>query len=914
MVDWWQFALLGMRTGGAFALVALGVVVIFRGSGVLNFSQGALGMASTYVFWELWHGGDRWPLVPSIIVAVAAGALLGIAIYWLVIRRMQQAADLTKVIATLGILILLQSLATIRYGVDPIEIDPLFGSGGFTVLGGYVSSDTAVILGTVLALTCVLSLLFRFTKLGMRSTALRERPMAAEALGISPHRPGFVTWGLGAALGALGGILLLPYTGLAPSRLTLLVIPAFAAGLLGRFTALFLTVGIALGLGIVQSEMVVKLGASPAVVSAVPFVVIVLALMAGGKALPARGSTETLRLPAVGGGGIRPVPVLVLLAGGIAAAFGLSGSWSSALITTGTVGLLGLSIVVVTGYAGQISLAPFALAGMASLMTAASASRWHMGFVSSLLIGVVTATVVGVLVGAPAVRVRGVNLAIATIGLAMMIESAVLNNSDIVGINGIAVPGARLFGMDIEPGGHPERFAVLCIVVLALAAMAVGNMRASQSGRRYVSVRANERGAAALGISVSGAKLSAFAVSAALAGLSGALSTYRYRTAVFDLYTVFNSITTLAMTLLMSVGFVIGGVLAGANAVGGVIPFFVEDIVGLKAFDTWLPALSGVFLIDIMTRSPDGLVFKNITDAKRRRERRAAKDGKVVAPPPPAVLGSASLSSEMLVSDVPAGTKMLEVKDLTVRYGPTVAVREVSLDVYAGRVLGILGPNGAGKTTLIDGITGFAADVEGKVLLDGDAVHGAPHRRARAGLGRTFQSLELFEDLSVRENLLTALDDFRRRSYVVDLFLPDRSKLSPAAEAAVSLLGLGDALDTKVADLPQGRRRMVAIARAIAQRPKVLCLDEPAAGLNGPERQVASSVFRALATELNLAILLVEHNVDVVSDTCDEVVVLDFGEVIARGTPGEVLSDPVVRAAYLGSAAAVVVEPGTVTT
>jgi sulfate-transporting ATPase len=212
-----------------------------------------------------------------------------------------------------------------------------------------------------------------------------------------------------------------------------------------------------------------------------------------------------------------------------------------------------------------------------------------------------------------------------------------------------------------------------------------------------------------------------------------------------------------------------------------------------------------------------------------------------------------------------------------------------------------MGPNGAGKTSLIDAISGFTRMATGSIELLGQDITG--HRafsRARLGLGRTFQNLELFDDMSVRENILAAQDGFSRSAYVGDMVHPGKGELTDAAERAVRALGLERYLATTVADLPQGRRRMVAIARLIAQEPAAILLDEPAAGLSGSERRNACGLFRALAEQLGAAVLLVEHNVDVISASTDELIVLDFGRVIASGATQGVLDDPSVRAAYLG--------------
>jgi ABC-type branched-subunit amino acid transport system ATPase component len=273
-------------------------------------------------------------------------------------------------------------------------------------------------------------------------------------------------------------------------------------------------------------------------------------------------------------------------------------------------------------------------------------------------------------------------------------------------------------------------------------------------------------------------------------------------------------------------------------------------------------------------------------------------------------MSSSSETAEPTQSGEPRGVApgppmVLDASDITVTYGGVVAVDHVDLQIQSGQVLGVIGPNGAGKTTLIDALTGFTVISEGSIRLSGRELgKKRPSHRARRGLARTFQNLELFDDLSVRENLLVALDRPSPIGFLTDTVFP-RSRLLPVdAEAIVNRLDLQDQLDVKVSVLPQGVRRMVAICRAVVQLPKVLCLDEPAAGLSGSEREVLTELIRMLAVEYSLGILLVEHDVGMVSAVCDRIVVLNFGQTIASGPSNAVLHDPLVRSAYLGSSAA----------
>jgi len=252
---------------------------------------------------------------------------------------------------------------------------------------------------------------------------------------------------------------------------------------------------------------------------------------------------------------------------------------------------------------------------------------------------------------------------------------------------------------------------------------------------------------------------------------------------------------------------------------------------------------------------------------------------------------------------------LLDVRGLRVTYGGVVAVSDVDLRVEQGTVYGLIGPNGAGKTSLIDALTGYHRPSAGTVLFDGHDITGMrPHRRARLGLARTFQAVELFEDLTVDENLLVASERAGVRHAMRDLFLPQRASDRRAVDWAISVCDLEAVVDRYPHEISHGLRKLVGVGRALAQEPRLVLLDEPAAGLDTDESLALGARLRALPAEHGVTVLLVDHDMGLVLSVCDRVRVLDFGCTIADGTPAEIREDERVLEAYLGRRGAAVAE------
>jgi branched-chain amino acid transport system ATP-binding protein len=246
-------------------------------------------------------------------------------------------------------------------------------------------------------------------------------------------------------------------------------------------------------------------------------------------------------------------------------------------------------------------------------------------------------------------------------------------------------------------------------------------------------------------------------------------------------------------------------------------------------------------------------------------------------------------------------TSILSARNVSVSFGGVHAVVDVDLDVGPGELVGLIGPNGAGKTTFIDAITGFVSH-RGTTTLDGsDITKLSPHERARRGMTRTWQAIELFDDLTVRENLTVAANHPSLMTTLKDIFT-NRTQGADSVDEALDLFGLGPLAEATPSELTQGQRKLVAVARALAARPKLLCLDEPAAGLDAHESVAFGRHLREIV-DRGTPMLLIDHDMGLVLGISDRVVVLEFGKVIAVGTPSDVRADPRVVAAYLGSAA-----------
>ncbi len=891
-MDILRYLLLGLGTGALYALIAQGLVLVYRGSGILNFAQGGFVMVGGYAYYQavVEFSLPRWV---GLVFAVVIGGVIGAAVQVLILRPMRDSSALLRVISTLAMLMVLTSAAVLIYGSDLKRAPSLLPTKTIQVAADvFIGADRMILFALGAVSTAALWYLYRHTTFGRATSAVAENVRVAASLGHSPDRIAIINWALGSSIAALAGALIAPVTYLQPQVLAMLIIPALAVGLIANFNSFPVVFAGAMGLGIVES-LTSRYVDTPGLSASIPFILVVLVMVLRGRGIPLRSHVLD-RMADVGAGRVRVIPTVI----GTAVMIWLFTSvldiaWTNAVTVTIGFAILCVSIVLITGYAGQLSLAQYVLAGFGALIAARLVADWGWPFLLALLGSVVVTSLVGVIVALPALRTRGINLAIVTLGLAVVIYNMVLNNTEYSGgTAGIAVPPIQIFGLDVSGLLAPDRFGIVAFVLLVIVALGVLNLRRGAVGRRLLAVRSNERAAASLGVSIFGAKLFAFGAAAGIAAIAGVVLTFRSFSVVTLSFDTFNSITVVAMTVIGGVGYVGGGVVGGTLMPSGVGSELFSNI---HSIESWLPLISGLMLLVILVQNPSGLWQMNVdmvngVVAKLRRKKVEA----------PSVDAATEKAADQVKPD-PVEAKRLTVSGVRVRFGNVIAVADATLVVEPGTVHGLIGPNGAGKTTVIDAVSGFVKTDSGSVDLAGtDLTWMSPQARLRAGLGRSFQSLELFEDMTIRENLAIASESWSPRKYGTDFVMPGRITLNGAALAAAQQFGLLDELDLRPGQLSMGHRRLAAIARAVASTPSVLCLDEPAAGLSDPEAQHLAQLLRELAGDWGMGVLLVEHNIDMVLAACDEVTVLTAGAVLVNGTPQEVRHDPRVLSAYLG--------------
>jgi branched-chain amino acid transport system permease protein len=554
--------------------------------------------------------------------------------------------------------------------------------------------------------------------------------------------------------------------------------------------------------------------------------------------------------------------------------------------------LLAIGMGLAMGIAGQINLAQVAFFGVSAYATAILTTHNGLGFWPAAALAMLASAVIGLLVGIPALRMQSHYLGIVTLGLALGFINWTTNAEVAGGAEGIsAIPVPPMFGIDLS---SEYLYYYLEVVVFALALLFGQFVVRTGLGRRMMAMRDDPLAAGAVGAEIPLLRMTAFMLSSVFGGLAGVLYVGLIRYIAPETFNIANMFLLLAMV-------VIGGRQSLVGCVVGAVGLTLirEQLVD---YPTYAQLGFGVVVVLMVVFAPTGLAgvparVKAVVDRRRGR----SVDRAVLGPFRPYERGGDARAAE-------GAAPMLEIRDVSKQFRGLKALKDVSLTVERGEIRGIVGPNGSGKTTLFNVISGFYKASGGRVLMDGRVISGGrPYRLSMLGLARTFQNLRLFGELSVRDNLLVALDRTRTRAIWRYLLWPvgvwrHEHRLHRRADELLDRFGLGEFAGAPPGSLPYGIQRRIEIARAMAGEPRVLLLDEPAAGLNGEEVRQLSEIVRSIR-DSGVTVVLIEHNMGLVMSLCERVTVLAGGSVIAEGTPAEVAGDHAVIEAYLGDSA-----------
>jgi ABC-type branched-subunit amino acid transport system ATPase component/ABC-type branched-subunit amino acid transport system permease subunit len=614
-----------------------------------------------------------------------------------------------------------------------------------------------------------------------------------------------------------------------------------------------------------------------------------------------------------------------------------------------------VSLVLLIGWVGQISLAQAAFVGVGAFSTGVLSRSLHLPFPVSLLAAGAISAAVAAGVGVIALRVRGLYLAVATLIFGWMADEYLFRSAWFAGIGGSSIISASRIG---RPGAVPyfnlsdrRTFYYVALAVAIGALYAAANLRDSRTGRAFFAVRGSEIAAASLGIDVRRYKLLAFAISGFLAGAAGNLFIIGQRTATPAQFGFNLSLFYLAVA-------VVGGLssLGGAVAASILFAALSEIFYRVRAFAGWLEVVSAVLLAVVLLAYPGGLaavpgslrrplarlrnllappmrwmaaivapvtvLFSRGSRAVIRRVQARLPDRSITDAElrmrfvPVAPLAMDSVLATPLVARGPlaqprqARRPILEVENITVQFGGLIAVGGVSLSVREGEIVGLIGPNGAGKTTTFNAISGLNEPTSGTVKLFGQDVTDQPvHKRAAMGVARTFQVIQLFNQLTVFDNLLVATHGrgeggIRDHLFVTRRCLDEEYDARMHVREVIVAMGLEEISDRRVAGLPFGVLRLIELARAVVTGAPLIMLDEPASGLDNAETDRFAERLFSLRSEMGVSMLLIEHDIRLVTNVSDYMYVIDRGRPLAEGEPRDVGSNDAVIAAYLGTAVA----------
>jgi branched-chain amino acid transport system permease protein len=888
----------GVLQGSVFAIVALGISLVYRVTGIINLVQGGfciIGALALYSF----ANDFGWPLPIAFLAAIAAttalGLVLGATTFVPALSRLPTGSML---MLTVGLLTFINGLALVVWGSQPYAVTAFSGEQPIDVFGILVPSQGLWIAAFAVIIIIGIWLLMAHTALGKALTACAENPLAARFMGVDVARLTLFSFGLAALIGAIGGAVVAPIMSLQFDAGSFFTNAGFIAVALGGMSSLPGAVAGGLFLGV--AEQLAAGYVSSLFADGLALALLLATLLFRPQGLFVSGGRrrhdvrEELR---VARSVIRPRPNSVMLTAAplllllIALPYLVNGGFMSSLVIMLILFIAVLGLDVLMGYCGQVNLGQAGFMALGGYTAAILSTNYGVSPLLGTVAGIAISLICALLLSVVTMRLRGAYLALATLAFGLLVDSLTVGLTDVTG-GPSGLVGIPAFALESFVFASPRAmyYLTLTLIVLLIAALA-GVMR-SDFGRALQAIRADQTAAAALGINVPRHKMAAFAISAILASLSGSLLAFDFHFLSPEMVATPRSFEMIAMLIVGGEGTLVGG-LAGA-ALLTLLPIAFQPIALYKTL------VEGAVLVLAFQYLPDGIVggmwrlVGRLASADRPRPFAPAATG-------PAVDRSTQPHRELVAK----GALALEAVGLGKRFGGLQAVTDVSFTVPDGSITALIGPNGAGKTTVFNLITNLFPADRGEVRFYGRSLRGqTPGDIAALGLLRTFQTARVLPGMTTLENLLAGAHRQIRHGAAQHMLwlapaLREERSLRRHGEALLGLVGLARFRDVAATALPMGAQKLLEVCRALMARPRLLLLDEPAAGLNDAETAELAALLCAVR-DIGLTILLVEHNMSLVMDAADQVIVLDLGKLLAHGTPRQIQRDRRVIEAYLG--------------
>jgi len=944
--------LLGIEVGAVNGLLAMGLVLVYRATRVVNFAYGSMG-ALAGTLGVLLYLVEHWNWFLCLGIGAVAGVVLGLAADG-TFRWFFNSPRIILTVATIGLSGAwggLQVLMTQWFGKTAVGAFPTPLTNAHVQIRPVIFTGNDLLIGCLVPVVLVgLGWFLLRTDAGVAVRSMSDNAERAMLLGIPVKRLSTLVWVIAGPIAALTvmvnapsqGLTLAAGVGTGPE----ILLPALAAFVLARMESLPIAFGSAVGLGVLTTA--IQFNVSKQSVSSVVFLVVILVALLAQRKRASRASEIEGSWQAVGV--LKPIPealrklpevvaartgVLVAIGGLLVAVPFIVGVGSTLSFTFALIyGLVAVSLVLLSGWSGNISLGQFALAGVGGVIAGDLVAKSNVDLFLCLAAAGGAGAALALLVGVPALRIRGLNLAVTTLALAIAANDFFINPTNFEHL----LPGS------ISPPVLWKRFDLssyranyfFVLGILALAILFVRGVRQGRPGRAFLAVRDNERAAGAMGVPTTRAKLVGFVTAGVIAGVAGALYATTLRAVGFDTFDPSLSILVFAMAVIGGLGSMTGALLGVA-----VIELLLHFLPGIQ----WGYLITGLGLVVILQALPGGIghaVF-SLRDRLLRvvAERRSIEVPSLVADrrvatsehheeailagaltdradelgeqtaAELAVTGEGPGADEPVTAPVPAvaatalGTNgdgygprpVLRSKGVEVSYGPVQVLFGVDLDVYEGEIVALLGTNGAGKSTLLKAVSGLVKVGGGAVEYGGrPTTNTAPDAMAKQGIGLMPGGRGIFPTLTVEENLRLAAWLIRK----------DKQRTAGARRQALELFPiLGQRLHQQAGNLSGGEQQMLSLAMAFMTRPKVLMIDELSLGLAPTIVAQLLQVVRMLH-DMGTTIVVVEQSVNVALELSERAVFLEKGEVRFSGPTSQLLDRPdILRSVFIAGASAV---------